>query len=70
LISALSRSDLSEAQLEGGARFFNGYEARSHRDAILAQLSAEVKITFLDHILCSADEDKKTRAQSIFSGKK
>jgi len=70
LISALSRSDLSEAQLEGGARFLTGHEARSFRNSILAQLSDDIKNTFLEHVLHSTDEDKKKRAQGIFSGKK
>lgn len=70
LISALSRPDLSEAQIDGGARFLTGHHARSFRDSILALLSDDIKNFFLEHILRSNDEYKKKRASRIFSSKK
>lgn len=69
LLSALSGPGLSEGQLEGGARFLAGHEVRSLRDSILAQLSEDMKKSFLEHVLRSTNEDKKKRALSVFLAK-
>ncbi|MFO7733390.1 MAG: hypothetical protein R6X21_07030 [Candidatus Aminicenantes bacterium] len=63
LVSALSRPDLSEFEMEGGARFLCGHDARCLRDAVLNALSGDTQRILLEQALQTADKDKEQRAR-------
>jgi len=70
MIPALSGPGLSEAQLEGGARFLAGPDSRSLRAAVWAQLSDGAKEALREHAQRYTDENKKKSALGLFHSKK
>ena len=61
------RQDLSEAQLEGAARFFAGWQFRNGRLSDAARLGRSDRSKLLTHVLSSSDADKQQRAQKAFA---
>ncbi len=57
---------LTDAQLEGAARLFGGWEFSHRRPKDLAQLSPELKKLLFEHSLKSTDKDKIGRAKGAF----
>lgn len=67
---ALSQLGLSEAQLEGGARFLSGPDSQSIRAGVWARLPDGAKKMFCEHVQLYTDEDRKKRAQRLLPTEK
>jgi hypothetical protein len=66
LIAAIETVELTQAQTEGVARLFGGWEFSQLRPNERQLLPAELKARLLKHSLASADEDKRGRAKRAF----
>jgi len=66
IVTAIQSTALDDAQIEGAARFFAGWDFSQTRPGDLALLPASLKKTFLEHSLKSKDTDKIERAQNAF----
>jgi hypothetical protein len=67
LIAAAQADNLTEAQLEGAARLFGGWDFSQRRPDERKTLPAALKKRLLDHSLKSKDEDKVGRARKAFA---
>lgn len=67
IIEALSDNDVSDPEMEGGARFFASHTVRMTKPQDLSLLDAHLKQRLLDHCLKSDDEDKRARAKKCFA---
>lgn len=67
LLHALESADLTDAQLEGAARLFGGWEFRTKRGKELAHLPTSLKRRLFEHSMRSADTDKRSRAHAAFA---
>ncbi len=66
LLAALDAAVMTEAQVEGAARLFGGWDMSRDRPDDIKRLSPEWKARFLAQALKSADEDKQERAKDAF----
>lgn len=67
LIAAAEEENLTEAQLEGAARLFGGWEFSRWHAEEQKLLPAALKKRLLDHSMKSSDEDKLGRAHHAFA---
>lgn len=67
IVQALQRKDVSEAELNGAARFFASHIFRSTKPQDLNLLDEHLKQTLLSIVLKSDDEDQQKRARLAFS---
>ncbi len=68
IISVVQSTSMSEAQMEGAARFFGGWDFSHTRPNDLKLLSADLKKELLDQALKSKIEDNIERARKAFGG--
>ncbi|MEZ0385974.1 MAG: hypothetical protein ACAI34_02820 [Verrucomicrobium sp.] len=66
LVAAAQDGNLSDAQVEGAARLFGGWDFSKLRPDDLKLLPATLKKKLLDHSLMSKDTDKLDRAKVAF----
>ena len=67
LIAAAQADNLTDAQIEGAARLFGGWDFSQRRPDDLKTLPAALKKKLLDHSLKSKNEDKLGRARNAFA---
>ena len=67
LVAAARVGNLDDAQIEGAARLFGGWNFSQRRPADRKALPADLKKKLLDHALQSKDEDKRDRAKNAFA---
>lgn len=67
VIAAVANEDLSDAQLEGAARFFAGWDFGQQRPKDRDRLSSDLRHRLLSHSLKSQDDDKRVRAKRAFA---
>lgn len=67
LLVALKDRTLNEAELEGAARLFSGWDFNQRRPQDNRLLPADLKRTLLQHSLKSDDQDKLDRARHAFA---
>jgi len=67
LISAAETPDLTDAQLEGAARLFGGWEFYQERKGDIRLLPASLKKRLLEHSLQSQNKDNRERAEAAFA---
>lgn len=67
LVAAAQADNLTDAQLEGAARLFGGWDFSQRRPDDRKTLPAPLKKKLLDHSLKSTDEDKLGRAKNAFA---
>jgi hypothetical protein len=65
-LAAIETVELTQAQTEGVARLFGGWDFSQLRPNERQLLPAELKARLLKHSLTSADEDKRGRAERAF----
>lgn len=70
VIGAVAGHDLSEAQLEGAARFFADWEFGQRRPKDQDRLPPDLRQRLLAHSLESDDNDKRARAKRAFVGRR
>jgi hypothetical protein len=66
ILAAIQSTTLNDAQIEGAARFFAGWDFSKRRPGELDLLPRSFKDQLLKHSLESGDKDKKERAQNAF----
>jgi hypothetical protein len=67
LIAAALAENLTDAQIEGAARLFGGWDFSQRRPDDRKTLPAALKKKLLDHSLKSKDDDKLGRAKNAFA---
>ena len=67
LVAAAQADNLTDAQLEGAARLFGGWDFSQRRRDDRKTLPTALKKKLLDHSLKSKDEDKLGRAKNAFA---
>jgi hypothetical protein len=66
LIAAARTDTLTDAQIEGAARLFGGWDFGHRRPNDVSSIPADLKKKLLEHTLKSTDEDKLNRAKKAF----
>jgi hypothetical protein len=67
IVSAIESTELTEAQLEGAARFFAGWDFSQQRPNGLNEVPDSIKEMLWNHVKDTKDEDKLMRAKRAFN---
>jgi hypothetical protein len=67
IITAMQSTELTTAQVEGGARLFGGWTFFKKRPNGLNEVPQEIKKMFWNHVKSTEDEDKFGRAKRAFT---
>jgi hypothetical protein len=70
ILNAIGRGELTEAHIEGAARFFGGWDFSQKRKKDRKLIPRNLKKQLLEHSMKSDDDDKRSRARSAFGSLK